>query len=403
MTPQPERTVPPRPARRPVQVEDVTAEKYEAAFGEPLERTLDLDTWTPSENLAALYERLEQEIKAAVEFEDTVRARVRAELFPRVFNRPGAPALAGIYHADVATLERIHRGLLFTGQVEACQGISALHDTLPVTIAQIGVCLVSYRGDQGALVHRLYRRDLRVRGGDPVEDALELLEQRRLRSSPDGTLRDRLTELGRRSIMAYAERAVLLERSTACWRMGHGVPVPTELLTGSGSPELLQRGLDLLERLLLGHRRAVFIPSSMGNRVFQTIGLALNPLEIALVDTIEGSLGQTLDQSSYPIAASHRVRSFVHEVGSQVVLGLCRASIAAPPCAFYAHVDHALEAGHLTLADSTLQEHRGRPLLLDLAAAICRAMFSADAFEASVQLAYTYAGAPYRYQSATRS
>jgi hypothetical protein len=110
-----------------------------------------------------------------------------------------------------------------------------------------------------------------------------------------------------------------------------------------------------------------------------------------------------LDQSSSLVAASRYARRFAQDIGPQIVLGLCRASPVAPPCAFYAHVDHALEAGHIVLADATLQEHRGRPLLLDLAAALCRATFSADTFEASVQLAYTYAGAPYRYSSSTRS
>jgi hypothetical protein len=378
---------------------EITPEGVEAAFGEPLEQTLDLATWTPGEDLAALYERLEQTIQEAVRFEDGVRARVRAELFPKVFSRPSVPPGAGIYRAAIETLARIHRGLLFTGQVEACDGISALHDTLPVTIAQIGVCLVSYRGDQGSWVHRLYRRDLRVRGADPIEEALDLLDRRWRRSGPDGTLRDRLTELGRRGIMAYAERAVLLERSTARWRMGHGVPVPTELLTGSGSVELSQRGLELLEGLLLGHRRVIFVPSGFGNRALHTLGHALEPLEIAIVDTLQSSLELMLDQASSPVAASRRVRSFVQEIGPQIVLGLCRASPAAPPCAFYTHADYALEAGHIALADATLQEHRGWPLLLDLAAAVCRATFGTHVFEESVQLAYAHAGEPYRYRS----
>jgi hypothetical protein len=41
--------------------------------------------------------------------------------------------------------------------------------------------------------------------------------------------------------------------------MGRGNPAPYELLTGSGSMELLLAGLELLSELLLGHRRFVFI------------------------------------------------------------------------------------------------------------------------------------------------
>lgn len=64
-------------------------------------------------------------------------------------------------------------------------GTCAVHDTLPISIAQIGVCLVSYAGEQGSWVQRLYRRDLRVRGLDPVEEALALLEKRDARSGID--------------------------------------------------------------------------------------------------------------------------------------------------------------------------------------------------------------------------
>jgi hypothetical protein len=91
-----------------------------------------------------------------------------------------------VYEVGVEHLERVHNGLLFNGGVEACDGTSVVHDTLPITIAQIGVTLVSYRGDQGSWVHRLYRRDLRVSGVDPVDEALELLERRHERAGFDG-------------------------------------------------------------------------------------------------------------------------------------------------------------------------------------------------------------------------
>jgi hypothetical protein len=45
--------------------------------------------------------------------------------------------------------------------------------------------------------------------------------------------------------MRQIERAVLLTKSTAPWRLGHGNPVPYELLTGSGSMDLLHAGLAL--------------------------------------------------------------------------------------------------------------------------------------------------------------
>src|SRR5262249_39676851 len=145
--------------------------EFRAAFGEALDNVLNIDTWHVGEDLAAMYQALEKEVADAVEQGGRIRERIRAELFPLVFTHPQAPRQAGCYQVDVATIERVHRGLLFNGGVEACDGTSLVHDTLPVTIAEIGVSLVSYRGDQGTWVHRLFRRDLRVGGVDPIEEA----------------------------------------------------------------------------------------------------------------------------------------------------------------------------------------------------------------------------------------
>jgi len=390
--------VPPPASGEPALVD---AHEFETAFGEPLARALDLDTWQPGENLAALYGRLEEEIEQAVRQENRIRDRIRQEVFPRLRTRPGAPPDAGVYQAGVEDVERVHRGLLFNGAVEACDGTSVVHDTLPVTIAQIGVCLVSYRGDQGSWVQRLYRRDLRVGGLDPVEEALEVLERRQRRAGFDmSSRRDTLSDLGRRGIMTYAERAVLLHRSDAPWRMGHGNPTPYELLTGSGMKELLESSLDLLHDLVEGHRRFVFVPSAPAARTLLTIGNALRPLEYAIVDTMTGWLDRIVEQGHYRgdwATLLPRVKQFVSGVGPQIVVGMYRASDMAPAQLFYAHIEHAHEAALIAMADSALQEHRGFPMLIDLADTVCRATFGTDSFTASTQLAYVEAGEPFRY------
>jgi hypothetical protein len=374
--------------------------EFEAAFGEPLARTLDLDTWQPGENLAELYGRLEFEIEQAVRQENRIRERIRHEVFPRLTTRPGAPNEAGVYQARVENIERVHRGLLFNGAVEACDGTSVLHDTLPVTIAQIGVCLVSYRGDQGSWVQRLYRRDLRVGGLDPVDEALEVLERRQQRAGYDmSSRRDTLSDLGRRGIMTYAERAVLLRKSDAPWRMGHGSPTPYELLTGSGMRELLESSLDLLHDLIEKHQRFVFVPSAPSARTLLTIGNALRPLEYAIIDTMVPQLERILEGHYRGEWASilPRVKQFVSDVGPHVIVGIYRTSEMAPPQLFYAHTEHAHEAALVALADSAFQEHRGFPMLIDLADTVCRATFGSESFTASTQLAYVEAGEPFRY------
>jgi hypothetical protein len=376
----------------------VDAATIQRAFGEPLQRILDVASWSTEDNLNALYERLDREITEAVRLEEELLPRVRSLVLPRLRERASV-AGAGVYQVTVAQLEKIHRGLLFTGGVEACDGTSQSHDTLPVTVTQLGVGLVSYRGDRGTWMQRLFRRDLRLEGEDLADQALALLEARSRRGGfEQESQRDILSELGRRGIMTYAERLILTQRSDAPWRMGHGQPAPYELLTGAGSMEFLRAALDLLRQLILGHQKFVFVPSAPSDRRLLTVGHALRPLEFAIVDTMEDAWNQIVESGHHYTGAYHDLASaFVREVGPRVVAGIYRASAASPAQIFYAHADHAAEAAAVVLADSTLQEHRGFPLLIDLADHICRANFGGDVFSAAVQSAYAGAGQPTRY------
>ena len=376
------------------------SDEFRTGFGEPLENTLDLKTWHHGEDLANLYERLEQEIAGAVKQEDALRERVRQIVFPRIARGPGVPKCAGVYKATVEQIERIHRGLLFNGQVEGCDGTSVPFDTLPITIVQIGVCTVSYRGDHGSWVHRLYRRDLRVGSGlDPVEETLHILEQRQQRSGYDASSRkDKLSDLARRGIMTFAERAVLMNMCHAPWRMGHGNPVPYELLTGSGMKELLEKSLDLLTQLV-EHRKFVFVPSSPSDRLTLTIGNALRPLEFAIVDTLEDSILRVAQTGHYWPGMEKRVEAFSHAMGKQIVKGVFRSSDLAPVQMFYAHEEHAHEAALIAMGDSVLQDDRGFPMLIDLADTLCRATFGRESLVGSTQTAYAEAGEPFRYMT----
>ena len=312
--------------------------------------------------------------------------------------RSKAPKQAGVFQVTTPQLKTTQVNVLFNGGVEACDGTCAVHDTLPLSIAQIGVCLVSYAGEQGAWVQRLFRRDLRVRGMDPVQEALSVLEKREARSGNDQPdKRDRLTELGRRGIMTYAERAVLLRKSNAPWRMGHGNPAPYELLTGSGSMELLRAGFDVLNELILQHKRFVFIPSAPGERVLLTIGNALRPLEFAVVETSERRMWPNIRQGHLRGGHLKKAEDFCAEAAPKILVGVYRTSKDVPPQIFYAHADHVHEAALVAMADSVLQSHRGFPMLIDLADTVCSSTFGTNAFNSTVQSAYAQAGDPLRY------
>lgn len=368
------------------------------SYGESLARTLDLDTWERGVNLPDLFTRLEQEIGQALEQEDALRARVRQTIFPQIAVRPQAPPGAGVYRVKTSDLRIAYSAALFNGGVEACRGSHAEHVTLPLAMTQLGVCLVSYAGEQGAWVHRLFRRDLRVQGMDPVDEALALLEKRAARSEPEQVQRrDRLSELGRRGIKVYAERAILLKKSAAPWRMGHGHPAPYELLTGSGSMELLVAGLDLLDEFILGHKRFVYVPSVVKDHVLLTIGNALHPLEFAVIETDQRRMFPILDQGHLRGAYRKRAEEFYRAVAPKLVTGVYRTAVEAPPQIFHAHIDFVQEAAVIAMADSVLQAHRGFPMLLDLADTVCNSAFGAEAFTSTVRSAYARQGNPFRY------
>ena len=379
----------------------IVADEFAASYQEPLVRALDLDTWQVGADVAGLYDRLEVEITDAVERERQLERQVRETVFPKLRDRPNALPDAGVRQATPDEIRLVHEQQLFPGDVEACDGTSVVHDTLPVTIVQLGVCLASYRGDLGTWSHRMFRREMRAAGRDPVDEALDALDTRQRRAGFGMSSRqDQLTDLARRGVMAYMERRVLLEAATARWRMGHGNPAPYELITGSGSVELAERSLELLRRLICDHRRFVFVPSGPADRLLLTIGNALRPLEYAIVDTLEQQLDRVA-QGGYRGAEwgglRQPVEDFAKEVGPEVVRGVYRASAFSPAHIFYAHREFAHSAALIAMADGALQEHRGFPMLIDLADTVCATTFDSTSFVASIEAAYARAGEPHRY------
>jgi hypothetical protein len=405
----------PAVAAEPVDPAGISPEQFEAAFGETLQRTLDVSTWRTGEDVGQVYHRIAIEVAEAVRQEERIRDPFRREIFPRIVQRPAAPKGAGLYRAKLSTIERVHRGLLFRGAVEACDGTIQSHDTLPITFFQVGIGLVSYRGDQGTWAQRLFRRDLRMAGDDPTAEALALLMRRGERSGlnqPDA--RDSLGEMAKQAIMEYAERAILLHRSSAIWRLGHGSPAPFTLLTGSRSMDLMIEATRMLEELILGHQKFVFVASEPSQRLLLSVGQALQPLEYAIVDSLAEQIRPTVERSHYVyhhrytadttvgsrrLTPAEWIGRFRDEVASKVVVGVYRASAVAPPQLFYAHEDHAHLAANIAIADSVLQNHRGFPVLLDLADRLCSMTFGRDSLAGPLQAAYAAAGVPFRYLS----
>lgn len=386
---------------------------FDACFGEPLERALDLSTWHPGTDLVREYARVTAEIEIAVADEDEQHHRVRAEVIPKLCFMEGAPPEAGRYSVSERDIAAVQQGLLFNGKTEACDGTTQVHDTLALTIYQIGVSLVSYSGNQGSWSQRLFRRDLREHHNDPVEDTLRLLETRAARAGlnqPDR--RDGLSELAQRAVMSYAEMAVLVDRSSAQWKMGHGSPAPYQLLLGASNPDVMIRSVRLMRRLIEEHQKFVFVASEPENRAYLTIGQALRPREFAIVGTLDERIARFIESIHFTGSATvddkwdgehlppeQWVTRFRDVVAPKVLVGVYRASVFAPPQVFYAHRDHFEVAARIALADSELQPNRGFPVLIDIADRTCKSVYGGGSLNDIAAAAYARSGAGLRFGS----
>ena len=379
------------------------ADTFASLFSESLDSLLDAESWTPGADLANTYARLEREVRLSVDRDRRVTSTIRENLFPRI----GASALAGpesgVYRSTPAQIGRVHNELLLNGNVEGCAGISMNHETIAMTFIQIGVCLVSYQGDQQAWSQRMFRRDYRADGSDRIREMLSVLDKRRSEEDRE-TASDRLSRLARRGIQAYAERMFLTKHTSARWRMCEGMPAPFELVSGAGlvsegdsrmTYPLMEAGMEILRELLLMHRRFVFIPRRGQDRSLLTIGHALAPLEYAVIDTIGDQIEAVEQTGHYDDYQREVIARFRQDVGDTVVRGVFRASSMGPPQVFYAHREHVHGAALIALADSVLQEHRSYPILLDLARTVCETTFGIDSFAPQLRVAYTDAGAPW--------
>jgi hypothetical protein len=395
----------PQPASEPQSdPEIVDLDEFSSEFGVDLLETLDVRTWKQGPDLEALNRRLSSEVAEAVAQEREAVAFIRREVFPRLTKQLDAPAQAGVYQARPADIDHALRNALFNGCVEACDGTVAEHDTLVLTVTQLGVCLVSYQGEQLSLSQRLFRRDLRIdQSRDPQARVRELLERRMGRSAVDvQDPHDTLSELARRGIMGYAERAVLLEQSSAPWRLGHGSLAPYELLTGGGlvsggKMPLLDASAEMLRKLVLQHQQFIFVPSTISDRWLITVGDALRPLEYAVVESAQRRMSAVVENGHYAGPYNEFAQQLVADVGPNVVVGVFRAAQGAPAQAFFAHPEHVHEAAVIAMADSVLQEHRGFPMLIDIAHHVVNATMGHDGFKETVRSAYVDAGAPFRY------
>jgi hypothetical protein len=373
----------------------LTSEAIVQALGQSVREALRLEGWDQGAGLEQLLDQVPSAIGRSVAKEQELRGHVRRLVLAELRHFPDAPPGAGVYRVRERHLRDARRHVLLSGVLTAADGAGTGHDGLAATLVSLGVALVRYDGALRSWRTTFLRHDFDAEAADPLAEVRSVLDRRAGRSPegpgnghrPGGD-RDRLTYLLRRAFMAAAERKALLERGTTRWRMGHGVPAPLELLTGSGCMELIDEMLPVLEQLLLQETRWVFLPEGLANRALLTVANALEPNELALLQKGKPTLEDMVERGTYDLARKRRVQAFATRAGEAFVVGGFRATPQAPAQLFFAHAEHALEAGTIALADAALQPHRGFPLLLELAGLAARTGLGIETFGGGVEAAY---------------
>lgn len=357
---------------------------FKKIYGEEYTDAINIETWKVDRNLAKLYTQIEAELFNAKRNELESHQVIRNEVFPKIQENP-LVLHAGLHQdTTLELIEKMHKGFLFNGAVTACGSVSVMYDSLPISITQMGICLVNYQGQHGSYSHQLFRRDLKFNHSCTIQEAIELIE-RKLHDD-----KTKLNSLAMRSIKSYAERAILLEKSDAKWLMGYGFPAPYELMMGfwANQEDVKDKSIDLLQRLIVNHKRFVYIQACTQRPELWTLGSALHPFEYLVIETMEDKMVQMVNSGNTRLEIKRAYEEFARIAGAQIAVGVYKVSKHAPPQVFYCHVDHIHTAALIAMADSALQLHSGTPMLLDLAENLCKNAFGKNDFMTSIDQAY---------------
>src|SRR5947209_5523440 len=170
--------------------------------------------WVPlEEHLNHIRQRVDLSITKAHQ----LRERYRDELLtdqPHLANQIRKPGAAALNAAEQA---------FKTGTIAAVDGTISPVPLLAGSKIQIGVVIVTNRGDVVDLVTRVFETEITADTGTATEFFNHLRTTRSI------------SNLLSRAIMLFGERRLLMNHTTD-WRLLHGELIPHELRTGAGRP-----------------------------------------------------------------------------------------------------------------------------------------------------------------------
>src|SRR6476660_9815949 len=129
----------------------LSVDDFQKAFGENFSDAIDINTWHLGENLADIFSRIDDEMFNSKSDENRNQKTIRETVFPRIKEKALVP-FAGLHEDanDIRHLiDRVQRGFLFNGAITASGSTHFTYDTVPISITQIGVCLINYEKQHG--------------------------------------------------------------------------------------------------------------------------------------------------------------------------------------------------------------------------------------------------------------
>jgi hypothetical protein len=330
------------------------------------------------EHLSHIRERVDRSINTAHD----LRNRYRQELLSQ---QPHLAAqIRRVPDAALRRAEEFFKG----GTVAAADGTISPVPLLGGSKIQIGVVIVSNRGDVVDLVTRVFETEIASDAATATEFFTNLRTTRAI------------SNLLSRAIMLFGERRLLIQHP-ADWRLIHGELIPHELRTGAGRPEQnLPPTFDLINRYIASEQFLAVSEASddldiLNAAILLEAGeyIVIRSLEDSLTTFLEGDPGTGQSRANFTTADERTFRQFVASAGPQVAVVLVKAG--PKPFFVECHTNRVEEAIAMFLTDALWSRGlpsdasaftvRGFPFHIDLADQVARTLFKGSDFQKFVE------------------
>jgi hypothetical protein len=325
---------------------------------------------------------ISQRVDASIQSAHRIREEFRAELLQ------SRPDLLGQIRRPSPDNLRKSETIFKTGIVAASDGTISPVPLVAGTKIQIGVVIVSNRGDVVDLVTRVFEAELASGAASAGEFFANLRASRSI------------SNLLSRAIMLFGERRLLLQHNCN-WRLIHGELIPHELRTGAGRPEKnLPPTFDIIHGFIKS-KNFIAVSEASDDIDILNAAILLQPGEYIIIRSLTDSLETFLngDADSGQAAANfierdkERFRRFIAEAGPKVAVVLVKAG--QKPFLIECHADHVDESVAMFLTDAlwtrglstdgTSFTVRGFPFHIDLADQVARTLFKGSDFRNFVE------------------